>query len=181
MPPDIDHVFRVVREVACSLANLEAEEVTLETHIYEDLALDSQDVVELIVELEERFNIHITDEEAQQWRADKMTFTERPPKQPNPYSEPAFVTFILRISSSILGLLRLSDIIAMQRAKRHASWEQKLAKYKKAHTEWLMLNEGFLRLAADRERQIVAISHDYGVVPYSIGFICAYIHRNKLS
>lgn len=42
----------------------DAENITLETRVKEDLNADSLDVVELMMELEEEFNLTISDEDA---------------------------------------------------------------------------------------------------------------------
>jgi len=44
---------------------VEEEEVTLEAHFVEDLGADSLDTVELVMALEEEFEIEIPDEDAE--------------------------------------------------------------------------------------------------------------------
>ena len=44
---------------------MEEEEVTLEAHFVEDLGADSLDTVELVMALEEEFEIEIPDEDAE--------------------------------------------------------------------------------------------------------------------
>lgn len=55
-------------EIVCEQASLELGEVdiTSETNIKEDLDIDSLDAVEIIMALEDEFNIEITDEVAEQ-------------------------------------------------------------------------------------------------------------------
>lgn len=55
-------------EIVCEQASLELGEVdiTSETNIREDLDIDSLDAVEIIMALEDEFNIEITDEVAEQ-------------------------------------------------------------------------------------------------------------------
>ncbi len=46
-----DQIIQKVTEVICELFELEAEEVTPEAHLYDDLDIDSIDAVDLVVEL----------------------------------------------------------------------------------------------------------------------------------
>jgi acyl carrier protein len=41
--------------------------VTSEAHLRDDLGVDSLDVVEILIEIEEGFNIEIQDEQAEKW------------------------------------------------------------------------------------------------------------------
>jgi len=52
----------VVRQVICDRLDKKSEEVTLDARFIEDLGADSLDVVELMMALEEEFNIDIDDE-----------------------------------------------------------------------------------------------------------------------
>ena len=52
----------VVRQVICDRLDKKPEEVTLDARFIEDLGADSLDVVELMMALEEEFNIDIDDE-----------------------------------------------------------------------------------------------------------------------
>lgn len=60
-------VFEKVRAIVVEQLGVEEEEVTLETS-FEDLNADSLDIVELVMALEEEFNIEIPDEEAEKIR-----------------------------------------------------------------------------------------------------------------
>lgn len=55
-------VFEKVREVLAELLEVSEDEISLDTHIIDDLGADSLDVVELITTLEETYGIVITDE-----------------------------------------------------------------------------------------------------------------------
>jgi len=59
-----DNLERVINIVADRLG-ADKEKVTLEASFKEDLNADSLDVVELIMELEDEFNIEISDEDAE--------------------------------------------------------------------------------------------------------------------
>ncbi len=50
-----------LREIICDYANVEPEEITEETNIRRDLALDSLSLVNLAVAIEEEFDLEIPD------------------------------------------------------------------------------------------------------------------------
>lgn len=54
-----------VTKIVVERLNVKEEEVTMEAGIKEDLGADSLDVVDLIMELEEEFDLTIEDEEAE--------------------------------------------------------------------------------------------------------------------
>lgn len=54
-----------VKEVVAEQLNVNPDEVKEESKFVEDLGADSLDVVELIMELEEKFDIEIPDSEAE--------------------------------------------------------------------------------------------------------------------
>ena len=58
-------VFEEVRDVVVEQLNVSPEAVKLESKIIEDLGADSLDVVELIMALEEKFDIQIPDADAE--------------------------------------------------------------------------------------------------------------------
>lgn len=58
-------VFKRVKEMIVEELSVEAEKVTLESRLSEDLGADSIDAVELIMNIEDEFNIQVSDEEAQ--------------------------------------------------------------------------------------------------------------------
>lgn len=56
--------FERVRDIVVEQLGIEADEVTMESSITEDLGADSLDVVELIMAFEEEFGGEITDEQS---------------------------------------------------------------------------------------------------------------------
>ena len=54
-----------VKKIIAEQLGVEEEEVTLEVHFVEDLGADSLDTVELVMALEEEFEIEIPDEDAE--------------------------------------------------------------------------------------------------------------------
>lgn len=61
----LELVFEKVREVISNVLGIESEDITMESSFIEDLGADSLDVVELIMDLQEEFDIEIPDEEAE--------------------------------------------------------------------------------------------------------------------
>lgn len=57
-------VFERIKELVVQEMNIPAEKVTLESRIAEDLGADSIDAIELIMGVEEEFDIEISDDEA---------------------------------------------------------------------------------------------------------------------
>ena len=57
--------FEKIRDIICEVLNLEPDEVTLSTNIVEDLGADSLDVFQIIMAIEEEFEIEIPQEEAE--------------------------------------------------------------------------------------------------------------------
>ena len=60
-----DEVFEKVKDIITELLDVEDDKVTLDARFREDLEADSLDLVELIMEFEERFGGEISDEDAQ--------------------------------------------------------------------------------------------------------------------
>lgn len=58
-------VFKQVREVIVSNTGYNDEDITLETHLKDDFDFDSLDMVEILMEIEQTFNIEIPDEDAE--------------------------------------------------------------------------------------------------------------------
>ena len=58
-------VFEDVRDVVVEQLSVDQQAVKLESKIIEDLGADSLDVVELVMALEEKFEVEIPDSEAE--------------------------------------------------------------------------------------------------------------------
>ena len=56
-------VFEKVKELLAQQLDADAEAMTMDTNIAADLGADSLDVVELLMELQDEFDIEIPDEE----------------------------------------------------------------------------------------------------------------------
>jgi acyl carrier protein len=58
-------VFERVKQMIVEELNVPEEKITLEARLAEDLGADSIDAVELIMNIEDEFEIQVSDEEAQ--------------------------------------------------------------------------------------------------------------------
>lgn len=58
-------VFERIKAMIKSELNVPEEKITMESRLAEDLGADSIDAVELIMNLEEEFNLQVSDEDAQ--------------------------------------------------------------------------------------------------------------------
>jgi len=63
-----EEIFEKVKKIVMEGLDVEEEKVTKEASFIDDLAADSLDVVELIMSLEEEFDIEIEDSEAEKIR-----------------------------------------------------------------------------------------------------------------
>lgn len=58
-------LFESIKEIIVELLGVEPEKVTMDARFREDLGADSLDLVELVMEFEDRFGKTISDEDAQ--------------------------------------------------------------------------------------------------------------------
>lgn len=59
----VEDIFQTMRELVAEQFSMEPEEVSLETSFEDDLGADSVDVVELVMAMEEEFELGVTQEE----------------------------------------------------------------------------------------------------------------------
>jgi len=64
-------MFERVRELIADELDVDVEEVTLEANLTDDLGADSLDAVELIMAIEDEFDIEVSDEQAQKFKTVK--------------------------------------------------------------------------------------------------------------
>lgn len=56
-------MFEQIKKILIESANVDADKITMEASLKDDLAIDSLDSVELILDLETEFDVKIEDEE----------------------------------------------------------------------------------------------------------------------
>ena len=61
-------VFEKLQQIIVDELGVEASQVTLEAHINDDLGADSLDAVELVMAIEDEFEIKVSDEVAQSFK-----------------------------------------------------------------------------------------------------------------
>ena len=71
--------FEKVRDIVVEQLGVEADEVTIESTVIDDLGADSLDIVELIMAFEEEFGIEIPDEAAEKIKTvqDVVTYIDQ--------------------------------------------------------------------------------------------------------
>lgn len=62
---NMDEIFDRVKKIIVDRLDVDEEEVSLNSAFKEDLGADSLDIVELIMELEDEFELEISDEDAE--------------------------------------------------------------------------------------------------------------------
>lgn len=61
-------MFEKVRDIIAEQLDVEAEEITMETSMMNDLDADSLDAVEIMMALEDEFGVEIPDEDAESFK-----------------------------------------------------------------------------------------------------------------
>ncbi len=61
----MEEIFETIRQVIAEQLDIDEDEITLETSFVDDLDADSLDVVELMMALEEEFDLEISEEDAE--------------------------------------------------------------------------------------------------------------------
>lgn len=60
--------FDKIKEIIVEQLGVEPDDVTMETHLMKDLEADSLDAVEIIMAIEEEYDIEVPDEEAEKFQ-----------------------------------------------------------------------------------------------------------------
>ena len=61
----MDKIFETVKQITAEQLDIDENEITLETSFVDDLDADSLDIVELMMALEEEFDLEISEEDAE--------------------------------------------------------------------------------------------------------------------
>ena len=71
-------VFEKLRKIICDQLELVEDKITLETNLLDDLGADSLDVVDLVMSIEDEFEMEVPDEEIEKMKtvADVVKFIE---------------------------------------------------------------------------------------------------------
>lgn len=59
----MDQIFEGIKKITAEQLDIEEEEISLDTSFIEDLDADSLDIVELMMALEEEFDLEISEED----------------------------------------------------------------------------------------------------------------------
>lgn len=72
-------VFEKVRALICDQLDVDEDDVTMESDIIEDLGADSLDIVDLVMSLEDEFEMEVPDEDIENIKTvgDVVKFIER--------------------------------------------------------------------------------------------------------
>ena len=75
-------VFEKIREIIMEQLNVDQDDVTMDTHLMKDLEADSLDAVEIIMAIEDEFEIEIPDDDAEKFQnvSDIVRFVEEKTK-----------------------------------------------------------------------------------------------------
>ncbi len=62
-------VFDKIKEIIMEQINVSGDDITMDTHLMRDLEADSLDAVEIIMAIEDKYDIEIPDEEAEKFQS----------------------------------------------------------------------------------------------------------------
>ncbi|MBQ7605105.1 MAG: acyl carrier protein [Firmicutes bacterium] len=62
-------VFDKIKEIIMEQINVSGDDITMDTHLMRDLEADSLDAVEIIMAIEDEYDIEIPDEEAEKFQS----------------------------------------------------------------------------------------------------------------
>ena len=57
-----EQIFADVQKIICEYMALTAEEVTFDANLHEDLGMDSIEIISVVAQMEEKFNVRIDDD-----------------------------------------------------------------------------------------------------------------------
>ncbi|MFV0517949.1 MAG: acyl carrier protein [Aminipila sp.] len=60
--------FDKIKEIIMEQLSVEEDQITMETHLMKDLEADSLDAVEIIMAIEDEFDIEVPDEDAEKFQ-----------------------------------------------------------------------------------------------------------------
>jgi acyl carrier protein len=61
-------VFEKIKEIVVEQLGIDEDDVTMNTHLMKDLEADSLDAVEIIMAIEDEFDIEVSDEDAEKFQ-----------------------------------------------------------------------------------------------------------------
>ncbi|MGI6728356.1 MAG: acyl carrier protein [Anaerovoracaceae bacterium] len=61
-------VFEKIKEIIVEQLGIDEDDVTMNTHLMKDLEADSLDAVEIIMAIEDEFDIEVSDEDAEKFQ-----------------------------------------------------------------------------------------------------------------
>jgi len=62
---DKDEIFKKLKKVINDILDIEEDKISLESNFLEDFGADSLDIVEMVMAIEEEFNLEIPDEDVE--------------------------------------------------------------------------------------------------------------------
>ncbi|MBP0979055.1 MAG: acyl carrier protein [Oscillospiraceae bacterium] len=72
-------VFEKIKKILCDQLDVEEENITIESNISDDLGADSLDIVDLVMSIEEEFDLEFQDEQIDNFKTvgDIVNYIER--------------------------------------------------------------------------------------------------------